>query len=164
MLDTNEFLKKALIIKAKNKSELNILIARNFNKFLLAVQGSNDEVNRAAVENKKVSILLNPEIERRHDFGDWKNSGLNDVLCKLAFQNNVAIGIDLSAIPEDKLEKSLRIGKIMQNIRLCRKFKTKMLIFSSKKQMNSSDLMSIAFSLGMSTKQAKESLDLKEKS
>jgi RNase P/RNase MRP subunit p30 len=163
MIAPDEFLKSTLIIKAKTKAELNKLVSRNHGKYTLAVLGSNDEVNRAAVEDKRVSILLNPEIERTRDFSDWRNSGLNDVLCKFASQNNVVIGIDLSTLPKEKFELAERLGRIMQNIRLCRKFRAKMLVFSSEIPINDYNLTSICMSLGMSTSQAKESLKLEKK-
>ena len=163
MINYDEFLKDAIIIKARTKSELNKFISKSYGKYkYLVVQGSNDEVNRAAVEDKRVAMLLDPEIERKRDFSDWRNSGLNDVLCRFASQNNVAIGINLSSLPENKFELAERLGRIMQNIRLCRKFKAKMLIFSEE-NINDFDLMSISFALGMSTEQAKESLSILEK-
>ena len=162
-METAKFLEEALIIKAKTKSELNNLASRNYGKFILVVKGSDDEMNRAAVENKKVDVLLNPEINRKYDFSNWRNSGLNNVLCRLAAQNNVTMGIDLSGLPEDRFEKAGRIGRIMQNIRLCRKFKTKMFIFASKQDLNESELMSIILTFGASTQQAKESLNFQKK-
>jgi len=155
-------LSDALLIKSKSKNELHRCISQNQGKKLI-VLGSNDEVNRAAVESKKVFMLLNPEIERKYDFSDWRNSGLNDVLCKLASQNDVIIGIDLSTLPEERFARAERIGRIVQNIRLCRKFKTKLFIFSSKNEFNEHDLRSIAQTLGASTKQAYESLSFKKK-
>lgn len=161
MINIIEFLDNALIIKAKTKNDLNVLISRNYSKYkYLVVSGSNDEVNRAALENKKVFMLLNPEIARKRDFGDWRNSGLNDVLCNLASKNNVSIGIDLSSLPENKFELAERLGRIMQNIRLCRKFNAKMLIFSEKEQMNDSDLMAVGMTLGMPTMQSKQAVSL----
>jgi RNase P/RNase MRP subunit p30 len=163
MINPDEFLNNAFIIKAKTKNELNKLISRNFGKYRhIVVEGSNDEVNRAAVESKKVSMLLNPEIQRKRDFSDWRNSGMNDVICRLAAANNVTIGIDLANLPENKFEKAERLGRIMQNIRFCRKFRARMLLFSSKSLINDYDLTSIAMALGMSTQQAKESLSLKD--
>jgi ribonuclease P/MRP protein subunit RPP1 len=164
MINPHEFLKDTLIIKAKTKSELNKLISRNHGKYkFLAVQGSNDEVNRAALEDKRVDLLLNPEIERTRDFSDWRNSGLNDVLCRFAAQNKVSIGIDLSTFPSEKFSLAERLGRIMQNIKLCRKFKAKMIVFSSETSINDHDLMSISLALGMSTEQTKTSLSILEK-
>jgi ribonuclease P/MRP protein subunit RPP1 len=164
MIKPEDFLRDSLIIKAKTKQELNKLVSRSYGKYkFLVVQGSNDEVNRAAVEDKRVDMLLNPEIGRKKDFSDWRNSGLNNVLCKFAAQNKVVIGIDLSTFPENAFELAERLGKIMQNIRFCRKFNARMLIFSSEHEINDSNLSSIAMTLGTSTNQAKESLILEKK-
>lgn len=164
MINAREFLESTLVIKAKTKSELNKIVSRNYRKYkFLAVSGSNDEVNRAALEDKRIDLLLNPEIERTRDFNDWRNSGMNDVLAKFASQNSITIGIDLSTLPNEKFSLAERLGRIMQNIRFCRKFKAKMLIFSSENSLNDYDLMSIALTLGMSTEQAKNSLSIAEK-
>lgn len=164
MINPDEFLKDTLIIKARTKPELNKIISKNYRKFkFIAVSGSNDEVNRAALEDKRVDLLLNPEIERARDFNDWRNSGMNDVLAKFACQNNVIIAVDLSTLPAEKFALAERLGRIMQNIRLCRKFKAKMLIFSSQNQLNDYDAMAIALTLGMSTSQAKNSLFIEKK-
>jgi len=162
-MEAKEFLDKALVIKARGKPELRKEVARNYGKFILVVNGSDDETNRAAVEDRKVDMLLDPEIGRKYDFSDWRNSGLNDVMCRLASQNDVTIGIDLSTLPEERFARAERIGRIIQNIMLCRKFKTKIFIFSSKNEFNEHDLRGIAMTFGMSTKQADESLVFSEK-
>ena len=63
---------------------------------LVVVLGGEDSVNRFAVENKKVDILLSPENNNKRDFLFFRNSGLNQVLCKFAHKNNVAIGFNFS--------------------------------------------------------------------
>lgn len=144
-----------LIIKAKSKEELRNLIQKNKDKRII-VEGYDDLVNRAAVEDKRVFMLLNPEIARIKDFKDWRNSGMNDVVCKLAAQNNILIGVDLDNLPENEFARAERLGRIMQNIRFCRKFNAKIMLLS--KKLNESELRSIALVLGMSTKQAQESI------
>ena len=58
--------------------------------------GGSDTVNRKAVENPKVDILISPERSRNKDFMKSRNSGLNQVLAKLAHKNKVAIGFDFN--------------------------------------------------------------------
>jgi len=98
---------------------------------LVVVMGGNEVINRMAVENKKVNVLLSPEKNYKKDFLLSKNSGLNQVLCKLAKTNNVAIGFDFSYILNSQDNKKINIlGRMMQNVKLCKKYKLKM-IFSS---------------------------------
>jgi RNase P/RNase MRP subunit p30 len=107
-------------------------------KKTIIVKAGDDSFNRAALETKKISILLSPEAGQKADFMSYRNSGLNQVLCKIAEKNNIAIGISFSELLEIKNDKELaeRLGRIMQNIMLCRKYKTKIQLanFASKKE------------------------------
>jgi len=152
-----------ILINSRNKQDLSNQISKAFMlKKPIFVLGSNDEVNRAALENKKVSCLLSPEYERKKDFMHSRDSGLNQVLCKIAVKNNAAIGINFNDLHEDKKETALRIGRIIQNIRFCSKYKVKVLMASFSKKpeemVSAYDLRSFCSTLGMNTKMAKELL------
>ena len=100
-------------------------------KGLVIVQGGDEVINRLSVENKKVDILLSPEKNNKKDFIFFKNSGLNQVLCKLAKTNNIIIGFNFSDILNATSEERLKImGRMIQNVKLCKKYRVKM-IFSS---------------------------------
>jgi len=100
-------------------------------KNLVVVQGGDEKVNRLAVENRKVDVLLSPEKNNKKDFMFFRNSGLNQVLCKLAFKNNIAIGFSFSDVLNARgKERSKILGRMAQNVKLCRKYKVKM-VFSS---------------------------------
>jgi len=161
-----------LLISANSPRELTRKIAKAVGKHkdkTIVVLGSNDDVNRTALESKQVDVLLSPEHARKYDFTHYRNSGLNQVLCKIAAKNNKAIGINFNEIKKAKAkaeskEKALKLGRIMQNIRLCLKYNVKMLLasFSSKPvdMANALDLLSFARAIGMSPKQAKDSLEV----
>jgi ribonuclease P/MRP protein subunit RPP1 len=138
-------IKKVKNLKSKREGEI------------IIVEGGTDEINKAAVENKRVDILLNPEPKTK-DSLHQRNSGLNQVLCKLAKKNNVAYGISFSRLLEGDYKL---IGKIMQNIRLCRKYKVKLVFGSFARDIyemrNVKDLISLARVLGMSPLEAKNS-------
>jgi len=124
---------------------------------IIIVDGGNEEINKAAVENKKVDILLSPEPNTKDKLYQ-RDSGLNHVLCELASKNGVAYGINFNKL----LEKDYRlIGKIMQNIRLCRKSKVKIVFGSFANEIhemrNVKDLISLARVLGMTPLEAKNS-------
>lgn len=151
---TNKAVLRKQLSKAKSGNEKNIVI----------MLGSDDEINREAIESRKIDILLSPEHTRKNDFTHYRNSGLNDVLCNLAKANNIAIAIDFNGLNsmKNEKEKALRLGRIMQNIRICSKTGAKMIIASFSKtpeQMFSArDLRSFCLAIGMNTKQAKEAL------
>ena len=67
---------------------------------------NNDELNRKILEKEKINILL-INLAQRKDFQKQRDSGLNEVLCKLASKNNIEIAINLDKIKRlDKKEKA----------------------------------------------------------
>jgi ribonuclease P/MRP protein subunit RPP1 len=100
-------------------------------KELIIVQGGDEKINRAALENKKVDILLCPEKNSRKDLMFSRRSGLNQVLCKLAAKNDIAIGFDFSYLLNSTgKERAKILGRMSQNVIFCKKYKVKM-VFSS---------------------------------
>tara|TARA_Y100000310_G_C20651012_1_gene799439 strand:+ start:1417 stop:1908 length:492 start_codon:yes stop_codon:yes gene_type:complete len=101
------------------------------NKELVVVQGGDEKVNRLAVETRKVDVLLSPEKNSKKDFMFFRNSGLNQVLCKLANKNKIAIGFSFSDVLNSKGRgRSKILARMAQNVKLCKKYKVKMM-FSS---------------------------------
>ncbi len=144
-----------VIIKANAKDELfdKINKAKERNKFIIVLGGSN-EINRASLENKHSDMLLNPEYERKKDFMHYRDSGLNHVLCKIAKENGKAIGINFNEIKKmKKKEDAEKLGRIIQNIRLCRRYGVPVVIASFAKNINemihSSELKTFARTLGI---------------
>jgi len=116
--------------------------------------GGKDDVNRKAVEDKNVDILMSPEKGRYKDFMKSRNSGLNHVLCKLASKNDVAIGFDFNELLRAKdLERPDLIGRMKFNVKLCNKYNVKMFICNSTRNANEIrqklDLKSLGMILGM---------------
>jgi ribonuclease P/MRP protein subunit RPP1 len=116
-------------------------------KGLIIVQGGDLDINRFVVENKKVDILLSPENNSRKDLMFSRRSGLNQVLCKLAAKNGVAIGFDFSYLLNSKGKQRARIlGRMRQNVKFCKKYGVKM-VFSSfarnKYELRSEDFLKI---------------------
>lgn len=151
---------KYKIIKTDNVKDLIKQI--NKAKGLIIVEGCNDKINRAALENKKVDVLLGLEKGRKRDFTHYRNSGLNQVLCKLAKKNNIAIGFDFNDVLNSK-ERAKVMGRMMQNVRLCRKYKVKMLIFDFTGERSKQELRSFGLVLGMSPLEAKKGVSFKNK-
>ncbi len=150
----------AFLIKTTTPELLRRMIDKisNYSLFIL-VLGTNDEINRVALEHKKVKALVSPEYARQKDFLHYRNSGLNQVLCKIARDNNKIIMINFNDFLLSKNEKrAIIIGRVMQNIKICNKYKTKIRIASfamAKEEMRSfSDLKSFCIAIGMTNKEA----------
>lgn len=131
-------------------------------KKLKIVNGGDDETNRKAVENQNNDILLNPHASRSKDFMHSRNCGLNQILCKIAAENDVAIGFTLDRMYEPK-----DIARVKLAIRLCRKFKNKIVVFSFAKDIYSmravNDIYSFLQVIGMDSGQANDAMELTEK-
>ncbi|MBI2046884.1 hypothetical protein HYT26_01840 [Candidatus Pacearchaeota archaeon] len=152
MIDTDNLndARKKIEIKAKEGSKV-------------IVKGRDDSFNRKILENKKVNILLSPEKGYKKDKLKQGDSGLNHVLCRIASQNNIAIGIDFEEMldkKEDEGKKQLaeHLRRIMQNIRLCKKAKTNMILMN-KSGRDDYDLRAFLTTLGMPTDMAKRAVE-----
>jgi len=119
-----------------NKDNFNIAIGGNYN------------LNKKILETKNINLLIDPE-PLEEDFMNYKNSGLNQVLVKLSKKNNIGIGFSLNRINKlNKIEKSKLFGKILQNIKLCNKYKINYYIVNFNNDKNINDLTALALSLG----------------
>jgi len=120
----------------------------------IAVRAHDDEFNRKILEIPQVDIFLDPELHDRKDKLKQRDSGLNEILCKLAAKNNIKIGISLQEIVRlPKKEKALALSRIIQNIKLCRRTQTK-IIFMPKQSKQ--DVISFFLTLKASTSQARD--------
>ncbi|MCG2719072.1 MAG: hypothetical protein L6408_09615 [Nanoarchaeota archaeon] len=140
-------------------------IRKKINKIkdLKIVLGSKS--NRTLVEMKNIDILLSPERGVKKDHLHYRNSGLNQVVCKLAKKRNIAIGFNFNDILITKgKERAQILGRMMQNVRLCRKYKLGMVLGSFAKdkwQMRArNDMISLGIVLGMHPEEAKKSLEM----
>ena len=131
----------------------------------------NDNEIRKAAENKNVDVILGLEEVESKDSLHNRNSGMNEVICKLAKKNNIAIGFSFRKILHAN-NKAVLLGRMMQNVELCQKYKVKMIISSfaeSKWDTRSyNELFAFGINLGMTPKEAKDALEaadniLKEK-
>ena len=113
-----------------------------------------DELGRKILEKlgDKINVFLISQ-KNRKDFQKQRNSGLNEIVAKIAKKNNVAIGINFDEIIESKGKtKSEILARIKQNIKLCNKNKLKMkFIFQEKNKRDIYDLNALGTVLGMNT-------------
>ena len=117
------------------------------------IRAKDDAFNRKILEHKRNIILLSPETgTERSDKLKQLDSGLNHVLARIATKNNNSIGIDLREIrSRNKKEKAKQLARIRQNIKICRKEKTKIICLNQEDKRNA---LSLLTTLGASTQQA----------
>lgn len=116
------------------------------------LKAQSDDFNRKAIEQKKCDILYSLEMGNKKDSLKNIDSGLNDILAALARKHSVSIGINLEEIKKlGKREKAMRLAKIINNIKICRKERTKLAIIGDGKES-----FFTLLSLGASTEQAKQ--------
>lgn len=128
---------------------------KEFQKKII-VQAQNEKFNRKILENKGVDVLLSPEFNNLNDKLKQRNSGLNEILCKIAKKNDISIGIELKKIINlQKKDKTKILSRIIQNISLCKRIGTKILIID-KEKFSKQEIFSFFLSLGCSTKKTKE--------
>ena len=118
------------------------------------VQGRDIEFNRKILEIKKVNILvLNHKIGK--DKLKERDSGLNQVLCKIAKENSITLAIDFNELKEiDKKTRAKIMSRIIQNIKLIKKYKNKLIVIN--KPEDKLSLSALFRVLGADTKMASE--------
>ena len=103
-----------------------VLEQKNFDKakqtadFVIAKAG---EDVRNIIERGKVDFIYGFEESAKRDSINHRNSGMNQVLCKLMNGKNISYLVNLTELIFSKDPQIL--GRIMQNIRFCNKFKVK---------------------------------------
>ena len=142
IIDTNlEQLRRQVDQKAKNKEPV-------------VVRGKDIEFNRKVLEMKKVNTLILSHKNKKDKLKE-RDSGLNQVLCKLARDNNITLALDFTEILiENKLEKAKMLARLKQNIKLIKKFKNNLAVINKPK--DSISLASLFRVLGSSTQLASQ--------
>jgi RNase P/RNase MRP subunit p30 len=141
-----------IILTETNFSRLKEIIKKNKSK-ILVFSSNDDELNKKVLEKLRIDILL-INLENRRDFQKQRNSGLNQVMAKLAKKNNIKIGINLDELIYSKNKEKI-IARLRQNIVLCKKNKVYMTFVSEKENRNLYDLKNLGLSIGMSTEMVK---------
>ena len=123
----------------------------------IVIKAQDPEFNRKVLEYGRFNILLFPESNVvKKDKPKQLDSGLNHVLAEIATKNKVRIGIDLKDLRSmERKEKAIQLARIRQNIKICRKAKTKLALKNIK---DKKDAFSLLLTLGASTQQAKEAI------
>lgn len=93
--------------------------------FVIAKAG---EDVRGVIERGRVDFIYGFEDIVKRDFIHYRNSGLNQVLCKLMKDKDIGYFLSITHILESKDPQFL--GRVIQNIRLCVKYKVKVILGS----------------------------------
>jgi len=129
---------------------------------LVIVEARDSEEARKAAENKNVNIILGIESSSHRDKMHFRDSGLNQATCAFCKANNIAVAIPIAEIINSPRRNEL-IGRVMQNIKLYRKYKIRVVAASFAKnkheQRKPSDIASFLRSLGMTPKEATDALN-----
>jgi len=117
--------------------------------------------SRSHFENKNIDVIFGLEEQFKKDNYHYRNSGLNHVLCVLAKEKKIIIAFSFNSVLNAK-DKGLILGRMMQNVFLCRKYKVKTMIASFVRKPFElrywRDLVSFGVVLGMNPKEAKKAL------
>lgn len=95
--------------------------AKNICNFVITESSEDDQ---AVFEISSPNLIFNLESQQIKDKFNFRLSGLNQTLCILAKEKNIIIGFSFSEILNSK-NRPLLLGRIAQNLRLCRKYKVK---------------------------------------
>lgn len=105
----------AVVLDASSWGELKRKITQNREKAdILAFKGGDEKLNRKAIEEPRLDVLLHPEKNREH-------SGLNHILAEKAAENYVAIGLDFSYLYHSS-RRDLVMKDWRKNINLLEKY------------------------------------------
>lgn len=137
-------------------------INKAFKQSKLLVVKSSDK-DRFFIESKKIKLIYGFEETQKKDYLHQRASGLNHILCELARNNNVAIGFSYGSLfNKTNPTKALLIGRMIQNISLCQKYKVKTVVGSfSEKPFDlraNHDITSFFSLLGINIKNIRQSL------
>jgi len=106
---------------------------------------------RHAIEKLKPDIICGLELSSKPDAMYFRNSGLSQVTAELAARKKVAVGYSFSEILGQR--QHMVVGRMMQNIMLCSKYKVTQVIASFAtdplQMRNPRDLASLFTVLGM---------------
>ncbi|MEK6984489.1 MAG: RNase P subunit p30 family protein [Nanoarchaeota archaeon] len=145
-----------------------IVNEKNINNALketrLIVSKSSD-LDKFFIESQKIRLIYGFEDTDKRDSLHQRAAGLNHTLCELAKKNNIAIGFSYGSLfGKGAQTTSILLGRMMQNIKLCQKYKVQTKIASFSEDPFGirlpHDVISLFTILGMDRNKAKESLTI----
>ena len=146
LIDSSEKEARKIIASLRDKKEGKIV----------ALVGGDDAFNRRAVESLKIDYLVSPERGVKKDSLKQRDSGINHVVAKMAAEKGIVVVVDFAEVAGLKgKDKALRLGRVIQNVKICRKAGCEVKIWGSGDEKA---LRSFGISLGMSSSQVRDSV------
>jgi len=94
----------------------------------VVVRAGKDDL-RKVFESKRVSLVVGLESIYEEDDLHYRKSGLNQVTCKLAKKNKISVGFSFGDVLNAR-ERGKVLGRMLLNVRLCKKYKVNMVLGS----------------------------------
>lgn len=137
-IDLGEKVYPGILIKSENKKEIKeIAVEAYYNKdyFIdfIVYEISNTELIPYVSRLRFLNAICKFEFDPRKDFLTHKRSGINHVIAKRLKENEIAYLIPLSYIDSNL---HVILGRILQNIKLQRKYKFDIIVSSFAKNIN----------------------------
>ncbi|MCK4649689.1 hypothetical protein KAT36_00505 [Candidatus Pacearchaeota archaeon] len=151
------------LIESSEKEARRIIDSLKDSGKKIAIVGGDDVFNRRAVETLKINYLVSPERGSKKDTLKQRDSGINHVVAKEAAKRDIVIIIDFNEIRKLKnKERALRLGRLIQNVKICRKagctIKIASLATDKKSSIDERGRKSFGVSLEMSSIQTSKSV------
>jgi ribonuclease P/MRP protein subunit RPP1 len=132
---------------AELKSKIKITTSRRIFK-------SDVKKDRQLIEGRNADIIYEFEQEKRRDATHFRSSGLNHVLAKLMKEKKVSYGLSFSQLLRASADEQAQIlGRMLQNIKLCRKYKVPVIVASFARHpyemRDKKDIIAFARTLGL---------------
>ncbi len=141
------------VIKLENVAKIRNSL--NKAKGEVIIDGNDEKLIRYAIKDRKVKFIINLENDKRKDFMHSRNSGLNQVLCKIFKERGITVGFNFDLVYDNKgMERVNILGRMMQNVLLCRKYKVKTAVVDFGNR-NEKDLNSFGVCIGLVQKEFK---------
>ena len=121
--------KKAVLITGSKKDITSLSQKAKAKNIMTLCQSQGYLFDKFVFERTSVDIMFDFELLHAKDHLHYRRSGLNQVLCKIAHDNEKMIAFSFRSLLNSK-NKALLLGRVMQNIRFCRKYKVKTLLAS----------------------------------
>lgn len=122
------------------------------------------EKDQQIIENNPTNAIFGFESKAEKDFIHQRASGLNNIICELARKNNVVVCFSFNQLLKSYKTKQAQIlGRMIQNIKLCRKHNVKTAIASFAthpyEMRAPKDLQAVFQVLGMHPAETRKAID-----
>lgn len=122
--------KDFVLVEEKNGKEILKKIKEGKKKGLMVVvKVENEEVLRFVLEKTPADMVVGQELINLSDSVHFRRGGLDQIICKIAKEKGKVIGFSFREILRSEgRERSKLIGRMMFNIKLCRKYNVKVFL------------------------------------